>query len=150
MLFQAFCKQGRLQILSNGTIQVVTLFFGSVLWSVPREFVTGLSVRHGLFTDTLIIHTTQGQCQADTLIKSVVARVQAFFPHLPLIPLPPPQRAVPIQVRVQVARRQQAKRSSGAARAIRQTSRFFRKFMAPQTTYRITETGEKVRRRIEW
>ncbi|SRR5260221_258784 len=81
MLFSCPCRVGQLQV-DESIVQVVAPF-KKLVWSVPRESITGVTQQPGNMTALdLTIHTTQGMYQAQMVSKANLAKFLAFFPGL--------------------------------------------------------------------
>ncbi len=81
MIFSCPCKTGQLQV-DESTVQVVAPF-KKLVWSVPRESVTGVTQQPGsMMAIDLTIHTTQGMYPAQMVSKPNVAKFLALFPNL--------------------------------------------------------------------
>jgi hypothetical protein len=76
-MFETRCKQGKL-IISDRSIQVVDLF-NRPLTSIMRQAVTGVVLRSGAFSDTVIIHTTGTPIRVDTVKKSKAREIVRMF-----------------------------------------------------------------------
>jgi hypothetical protein len=79
MLFDEPCKAGRLQV-DETTVQVIAPF-KKVVWSVPRQHVTGITQQVGAISVDLTIHTTQGSFSASFVAKRFIAKFLALFPN---------------------------------------------------------------------
>ena len=79
MFFDAPCKTGQLQV-DETTVQVMAPF-KRLVWSVPREAVTGISQQQGRLMVDLTIHTAQGSYPAQMLTRQNAARFFALFPN---------------------------------------------------------------------
>lgn len=70
MLFSTSCKQGRLQLMEDGALSVVSLFGGQVVWSDHARAVRAFDVKPGAMGSCgFIIHATQ-----DHLVTMVVQK----------------------------------------------------------------------------
>ena len=79
MLFDEPCRTGRLQV-DEAVVQVVAPF-KKVVWSVPRQSVTGITQQAGAIASDLTIHTTQGSFSAPFVAKRYVTPFLALFPE---------------------------------------------------------------------
>lgn len=85
MRLDIFCKQGKLQVLDDGTMQVKALFGAGVVWSVPYQDVTSFTTQpEGTMAASLLVRTTNGSHFVGTVAYRNLKKIQEVFPHLPI------------------------------------------------------------------
>ncbi len=81
MLLEIPCKDGKLQVLKEGVLQVVAT--NRSIWEVPCARITKFTMHPGTMTSVnLLVHTTQGIYQARMVTKADVKKLQDLFVHL--------------------------------------------------------------------
>lgn len=81
MLLDISCKQGRLQMLEDGTLRVVSGFLKRLMWSTPHSHVRRLAVKSDFFSCSVIFTTSHGAYHADGVGKHHVPQLQQLFPN---------------------------------------------------------------------
>ncbi len=81
MLLEVPCKDGKLQLLKEGFLQVAAA--NRRIWEVPCARITKFTTHPGAMTSVnLLVHTTQGIYQARMVTKADVKKLQDLFLHL--------------------------------------------------------------------
>lgn len=82
MLFDVFCKQGKLQVLEEGILRVMAPF-NKLVWQVPCASITGFTKQPiSVLAVNLAIDTTNGTHRVEMVSQANFKKLQALFPNL--------------------------------------------------------------------
>ncbi len=74
------CKAGKLQVLEEGIVEVVTA--NRRIWTIHYSSITRLTAHQGERLLTLLVYTRHGIYQAGMVTPEDFTKFRACFPHL--------------------------------------------------------------------